>query len=432
MVSLNRSASLYFNGTTPIKIGGQTYYEWDAQKWLDGAFFSSSSASTVLTVNLVGRDWGMGILRGSGEMGMVVKDGGGANRSIDAIAYRGDGVARITLTKTDVDDIDTGSGADIINIGNVLVGTIATWGGNDRLNVTSSQWLGTVDLGAGNDTAVFGADSGLDFLKGGEGNDRITIKGEVVFVDAGQGNDVITTGDKWFGTIEAGRGRDKVIIGSGEGDQILLGRDADIAVGRAHAGVIHIAGGENVSNTSERDSDTLNLLAHSERIYVDMWSGVAEAWSEGSYEFVGFEHVIGGSNDDSINDNYEDNRIGGGGGNDTISAGFGADTLIGNGGADTFDFNFTDSRADRIEDFNRGAGDKISLWSLDADQTQSGKQSFDFIGASAFSVTAGELRAVQSGSVTRIMGDVDGNGTADFTIVLTRDIALMESDFILI
>ena len=80
---------------------------------------------------------------------------------------------------------------------------------------------------------------------------------------------------------------------------------------------------------------------------------------------------------------------------------------------------------DTIMDFARG--DKIDLSALDANAKMAKDQAFNFIGSSAFSGKAGELRY----DGTTIYGDVDGNGVADFSIIISNHATLSGSDFIL-
>ena len=56
---------------------------------------------------------------------------------------------------------------------------------------------------------------------------------------------------------------------------------------------------------------------------------------------------------------------------------------------------------------------------------------FTFIGDAEFSGTAGELRYEQSDMFTAVYGDTDGDGMADFTIVLDGQVDLVMQDFVL-
>lgn len=84
-----------------------------------------------------------------------------------------------------------------------------------------------------------------------------------------------------------------------------------------------------------------------------------------------------------------------------------------------FDFNLTtESRPgafDTITHFSHGS-DKIDLSGIDANTLIAGDQALSFIGGAAFSHVAGQLRMVNGAALglTRILGDVDGNGSIDF------------------
>ncbi|HEX8447962.1 MAG TPA: M10 family metallopeptidase C-terminal domain-containing protein [Allosphingosinicella sp.] len=78
----------------------------------------------------------------------------------------------------------------------------------------------------------------------------------------------------------------------------------------------------------------------------------------------------------------------------------------------------TASAMDRIVDFAAGS-DKIDLSRIDADSAAAGDQAFSWIGSNAFSGSAGQLRAYQDGGSWFVEGDTDGNGSADFVIMLT-------------
>jgi Ca2+-binding RTX toxin-like protein len=124
-------------------------------------------------------------------------------------------------------------------------------------------------------------------------------------------------------------------------------------------------------------------------------------------------------------------RLFGGKAGDTLKGGavadlfhgnLGADTLSGGGGADVFRFDSTaesnSAASDRILDFTPGS-DKIDLSRIDAKTNLNGDQAFSWIGSSAFTSSAGQLRAVQSGDQWIVEGDVNGDGFADLVMALT-------------
>jgi len=84
---------------------------------------------------------------------------------------------------------------------------------------------------------------------------------------------------------------------------------------------------------------------------------------------------------------------------------------------------------DHILDF--ASGDLIDLSRIDAIAGGS-DDPFHFVGASAFSHTAGELRAFQqSPGHWQVEADVNGDGAADMVIAVTTDHALAAGDFVL-
>ena len=118
-----------------------------------------------------------------------------------------------------------------------------------------------------------------------------------------------------------------------------------------------------------------------------------------------------------------------------ITGGGGADVIKGGGGADQFIFGSVGhskpgSKADVIKDFKASQDDIIVLKAIDA-QTGSGNQAFDFIGSAGFSGTKGELRYQDVGSDLRVQADTNGDGNADFEIVLRNISTLSADDFIL-
>jgi Ca2+-binding RTX toxin-like protein len=131
---------------------------------------------------------------------------------------------------------------------------------------------------------------------------------------------------------------------------------------------------------------------------------------DGSAETNGNFRLFGGSADDVIK---------GGAGNDLIYGGLGHDDLTGGAGADTFRYQgageSTASASDHILDF--ASGDIIDLGRIDA-VTGGNDDAFHIVGA--FDGQAGELVLTQgANNVWTVSGDTDGNGQADFQILVT-------------
>ena len=128
-----------------------------------------------------------------------------------------------------------------------------------------------------------------------------------------------------------------------------------------------------------------------------------------------------------------DNAIGGPAA-DTLVANQVQNDLTGGGGADIFRFTSVEQSrpglfADILTDFVSGADD-IDLSQIDANSGAGGDQAFSFIGTSAFTGVAGQLRYDVIAGSTHIFADVDGNLIADLQIVANSPV-LTASDFIL-
>jgi Ca2+-binding RTX toxin-like protein len=148
------------------------------------------------------------------------------------------------------------------------------------------------------------------------------------------------------------------------------------------------------------------------------------------------EDATGGAGADTITGNELSNILIGLAGNDTLrgldggdylTAGLGKDSLWGGDGADDFVFTaLADSGAgakarDVINDFQHLIDD-VDLTAIDANTSLNGNQDFKYLGGSAFTRHAGELRF--AGGI--LAGDVNGDARADFeisvtTAMLTRD-----------
>jgi Ca2+-binding RTX toxin-like protein len=162
------------------------------------------------------------------------------------------------------------------------------------------------------------------------------------------------------------------------------------------------------------------------------------------------EHITGTSQAESINGRGGDDTIKGRGGDDTIRGGAGADVVTGGRGEDVFVFKSGDlpkigaldktfglffGKYDVITDFKPGT-DTIDLHAIDANTHRHGNQAFHFEGRDGLSHSRGELvyRFGEDGAgdrATVILGDTNGDGSADFRIVLKGHHTLHAGDFIL-
>ena len=145
----------------------------------------------------------------------------------------------------------------------------------------------------------------------------------------------------------------------------------------------------------------------------------------------GNDRLTGGGGNDRLSGGAGRDKLDGGNGNDTVEGGAGRDTLIGGRDDDTFVFrsveDSTGGARDVIRDFRDG--DIVSLSKIDADETRRGNQAFDLV--DAFSDHAGELVADQRGNRVFLQGDVDGDGHADFSLVLSGVHGLSADDLLL-
>ncbi len=142
---------------------------------------------------------------------------------------------------------------------------------------------------------------------------------------------------------------------------------------------------------------------------------------------VTIENATGGGGRDMLTGNAANNVLEGRGGRDLLTGGGGDDTFRFGAATDSYG-----SAADRITDFGVGA-DVIDLSAIDADGQSGGDGSFEFLGTGRFSGAEGEVRYVirDSSSVTIVLGDIDGDRSADFRLVINGDSPLNSGDFLL-
>ncbi|MBM3544805.1 MAG: calcium-binding protein [Alphaproteobacteria bacterium] len=285
--------------------------------------------------------------------------------------------------------------------------TLIGGGGNDVLN-----GHGGFDKQAGhggNDVFVFHPDTllgpGTGFANGGAGFDTIKTVGSV---------DILT---QWLNEIEA-----LTFAGNSNSEVSFLGPLPNLILpsnfkitGDAHANTVTFELGALYAG--------YNLNANLSGFTFANWSKADKVM------------LLGGNDDDRLIGSKVADIIKGGASEDTLRGGLGRDILTGGTDADTFDFNsINDSvkggQRDKITDFKRSQGDKIDLKGIDAKTGVSGNQKFAWIGKDDFSGVKGELRYKDLGAKVIVQGDVNGDGKADFEILVKAG-SLNAGDFLL-
>jgi Ca2+-binding RTX toxin-like protein len=353
--------------------------------------------------NLIGSDYD-DVLRGNGSPSFI--DGG---LGADTMIGRAGGDIYYVDNAGDVVVEVNGGGADEVRVRNLTSYTLPDW--VEKLtNIHNYLFYGT-----GNAIAnELNGGTTVDYLYGGGGNDAIY---------GGAGDDVLY-GDGDHDFLNGGVGFDDMHGGLGN----------DIFVVDNAGDTVTELGGEGVDQVQTTLS-SYTLTAHVENlVYVagGNFHGVGNNLNNTLTGQAGDDTLEGMAGADILYGNNGSDVLDGGDGDDLLLGGTGADVLTGGEGGDMYRFaegeTGTGAQADRITDFTHWY-DKIDLREIDSDLATAGDQAFSFIGTSAFSNVAGQLRYAFDGVDTWLQGDRDGDGVADLEIVLTGNVPLVSGDF---
>jgi Ca2+-binding RTX toxin-like protein len=197
----------------------------------------------------------------------------------------------------DIDDV-TGSSFDDLLTGDANANRLTGGAGNDRLD----------------------GGSGADAMTGGTGDDSYFIDdpGDLVFENAGEGNDVVTSSVSHylFANVEQ-------LVLSGSADNFGVGNDlANIITGNAGSNLLIGGGGD----------DTIAGGGGIDALF-------GEAGNDSLNGGTGIDYLVGGVGNDTLNGDGDADALYGEDGNDLLIGGgdFQTDILVGGAGNDTLD-----------------------------------------------------------------------------------------------
>ncbi len=348
-------------------------------------------------------------------------------------------------TLVSIENLTGGAGNDVLS-GDGAANALSGGSGNDELRgqdgadvLDGGMGNDLLDGGAGIDTASYAAfTTGVSInlslvgplTTGAAGIDTLLSIENLI---GGSGNDVLV-GDAGTNVLTGGSG-DDYLSGSGGADTLMGGTGNDFLVGGQGADTASYAG----STAGVTVNLTLTGMQQTGGAGSDMLNGIENLTGGNGADFLSgdaFTNVLnGGIGNDTLSGGGGIDYLNGGDGNDLLIGGAQRDSLTGAGGADRFrieqaaDSASTSSR-DVIVDFSQTQSDIIDLAAVDANTTLAGDQAFVFIGSAAFGGVAGELRFRQSGGLTIIECDGNGDRVADMQVELIGSINLQARDFL--
>jgi len=440
----NSTAAVSVNLSTGINTGGHASGDvLVAIENLTGSIFDDKLTGDGNANTLNGYN-GNDVINGAGGNDTIVGGAGvdaiDGGSGIDTIYYSNSTAAVTVNLATNINTGGEASGDSIVNVENVAGSAF-----NDVITGDSqANQLGGL---AGND--ILNGNEGDDYLVGGAGADVL---------NGGAGTGDTASYEKSSAAVAVDLSTGTGIGGDAQGDTLsgiekLIGSHfADTLTGDASNNQLRGGDGNDVLSggagnddlRSGLGADTLNGGAGTDTAYyyesnagvqVNLTTGQGIGGHAQGDILIDVENLGGSNFSDVLIGDANANALRGYNGDDSLRGGGGRDTLVGDAGADRFIYaavsDSTGATADRIVDFATNQGDKIDLAAVDANSGVAGDQTFNFIGNSAFSHVAGELRYEISGGNTTIQADVNGDGVADLTIHADGSINFAATDFVL-
>ena len=357
---------------------------------------------------------------GEGMGGVVVTVtplGGGSSSTVahSAGGYQIEGVIGINNLTFTGGGLSGSTSVDVVFSGdNVKVDLVD----GTRIESSSSAILGggSVDLTLLGQQSLWGYGNALgnklignlgdNLLDGFDGDDSLLGNGGDDILVGGGGEDTLSGGNGQD-TVKGNTGNDT--IHGGEGDDWLHGGKQDDLL-RGDAGADTIFGGlGNDTLHGNHDDDSLQ-------------GGDGDDWMHGGKND---DWLDGGPGSDTVFGGKGNDMLFGGAGDDVLSGGPGLDYLDGGAGNDIFDFS-------ALSDSPSGAGNRdIIVAGFDNPGSLTGDMIdvadiglFVFLGSANFSDHGeAELRVTDEGGNALVQGDLDGDGLADFEVVVENVLA---------
>ncbi len=426
--------------------------------------------------NIIEVSGGTDVVHGGGGVDRLVVDYASATASIigTVVGISDGGGHAVTFDGVENFTINTGSGNDTITTGNGQ-NFLNTGDGDDTITVGNGK--DTIDAGMGNDTVTAG--DGGNIIWGGYGNDTITAGTGNDYINGGVGDDTMTGGGG-DDILDGGKGNDTISGGAGN-DDLIGGKGTNLLDGGANtdtadyststAAVTVSLAITVVQAVNAVESDTLTSIENlTGSAFHDVLTGntgnnvidgggsadimsggmgndtylvdnagdvVNEAVGGGSDTVLAsVDYTLGvgqeieflkandGATGLTLTGNEFANTIIGGAGDDVLIGGGGIDKLNGGGGADQLTggashdvfyygalSDSTNAAPDTIHDL--GNSDRIDLSAIDP--------LFHIVGA--FDDQPDELVLSYNSSthMTTLTADVNGDGFADMTILISGD-----------
>ena len=433
---------LFGNGGDDLLIVGSGNVLLNGGTGTDTASFAAVGATLLNGVTVSLSLQGAAQSTGSGNMTLVGIENLSGTGLADTLT--GDSGTNLLCGAGGDDTLVGGAGNDtllgdaIFTAFNPLDGTLQTPGLFADASVFTGQVAGNdlLEGGLGNDTLDGGA--GIDTASYAHASAGVTVNLATGTSSGADDNDTLVnienltgsafndtlTGNSGANTLDGGAGADT--IQGGAGDDLLIGGD----------GADSLDGGAGMNTADYSDS--------SAAVTINLSSGKGSGGAATGDTLTNIQNVTGSAFNDKLTGNSSGNVLSGGSGNDQLNGGVGADTLFGGSGSDSFLFGSaaevgSSASHDVVMDFEAGgstagsAVDHIDLTAIDAiARTTTRDDAFSFIGTSAFTRHAGELRVDVTGDHTaNILGDTNGDGVADFVLEIHYTGTLDASDFLL-